>query len=275
MADAQGVIARRPFAPGRAAPILGFGVSGPHGLGLADTGGLVRQALEGGAALFDTAPFYGNAESRLGAALSGVSRDRYVVCTKAGTVRRGGRVSKDFSPAFVAASLDESLRRLGCGHIDVLLLHGPPPDVLTDDLRAALERLQAAGKIRAAGACVRGPLLRAALGWGGFRVIQGPIWETIDGQSWPALAHAAGQAFWGVEALRAASARWKAPRSLADLWGLARAISQRTPPTKPTQSPADALHAALMTPGVSSVIITTSRAAHLAQNLAVAQALRV
>jgi aryl-alcohol dehydrogenase-like predicted oxidoreductase len=274
MADALGLIARRPLALGVSAPILGFGVSGPHGLGLADTTGLVRQALDGGAALFDTAPFYGDAEIRLGAALRGVARDAFILSSKVGTLRHRGAVRKDFGPAFIAASVEQSLRRLNCDALDVLLLHGPPQEALTQDLLRALEDLRTAGKIRLAGACVRGPLLACAIGWPGFQLIQGPVWETVEGRAWPHLAKAAGQAFWGVEALRAASPAWKAPRSLADLWGVARAVAQRTPPAKPTQSPAQALRAALKTPGVSSVITTTTRSAHLTQNLVIAQGVR-
>ncbi|MBY0448425.1 MAG: aldo/keto reductase, partial [Hyphomonadaceae bacterium] len=81
---------------------LGFGVSGAHGAGITperQTHALVEAAYRSGVRLFDTAPFYGLAQARLGRALAALGAGREaVVISKAGTVRRGGRLLKDFSP---------------------------------------------------------------------------------------------------------------------------------------------------------------------------------
>src|SRR5690606_35549221 len=111
------MIGTRPLGTtGARLPILGFGVSGPHATGLvphARTVRLIRQALEAGAALFDTAPFYGDgeAETRLGDALAG-ARARAFIVSKTGTVRRGRTLKKNFAPGHIIASCEESLRRL-------------------------------------------------------------------------------------------------------------------------------------------------------------------
>lgn len=84
----------------------------------------VHAALDHGINLIDTAPFYGltKAETVLGKALKGVSRDRYLLATKVG--RYGYKQEDfDFSATRVTASIDESLERIGCGHIDFIQVH--------------------------------------------------------------------------------------------------------------------------------------------------------
>lgn len=262
------MIARRPLGQtGLLAPCLGFGVSGPHGLGLAPTDRLVRMAYEAGASLFDTAPFYGDSERRLGAALKGLDRERCLLVTKAGTARANGRVLKDFSPAGVTASVDRSLRALGTSYLDILLLHGPAAADLTDALAEAMADLTRRGLIRAAGVCTRGAAVSQALSWPACAVLQAPISEP-----WAVAAQARGVATMGIEALRgAAPAGRRMPRSLADVWYAARALrSGSGGALQTTAHPEDQLRAALNAPGVETVIITTTRPAHLAANLRVA-----
>src|SRR5690606_17757933 len=113
------MIGTRPLGmTGARLPILGFGVSGPHATNLvprAQTVRLIRQALEAGATLFDTAPFYGDgeAEARLGDALEGVRESAFIV-SKTGTMRRGRAMKKNFAPGHIIASCEDSLRRLRC-----------------------------------------------------------------------------------------------------------------------------------------------------------------
>jgi aryl-alcohol dehydrogenase-like predicted oxidoreductase len=100
----------------------------------------VRSALAQGITYFDTSPLYGESERRIGLALEGVPRDRYVLSTKTGThpERRG-----DFSWDGTMWSVENSLRLLKTDRVDVLLVHDP------DDLepvfasRGALEALEA------------------------------------------------------------------------------------------------------------------------------------
>ena len=82
----------------------------------------VHAALDLGVSLIDVAPYYGltTAETALGHALRGVARERYTLATKIG--RYGDKVW-DFSRDATLRSLDASLGRLGCGHIDILQCH--------------------------------------------------------------------------------------------------------------------------------------------------------
>jgi len=113
---------------------------------------LVHAAVEHGVNFFDTGPSYsgGNAEPRLGRALADLTnKSDLVVATKAGTrLGNWGRAYKDWSPAFVRSSVEESLRRLRLDVIPLLQLHGPQIADLTGGLLATLERLKEDGKIR-------------------------------------------------------------------------------------------------------------------------------
>lgn len=113
---------------------------------------LVHTAAQHGVTFFDTGPSYsgGNAEPRLGRALAGLKdKNDLVIATKVGTRRGGkGRAYKDWSPASVRNSIEESLRRLRLDTIPLLQLHGPEVADLTDGLLGTLDRLKEEGKIR-------------------------------------------------------------------------------------------------------------------------------
>ena len=109
----------------------------------------VRTAIDGGVNLIDCSPYYGitRAETVLGKALREVPRDHYYLATKAG---RYGDAEFDFSPARLAFSLEESLRRLGVDHIDILQLHDiefGDLDQVIDHSLPVLARLKEQGKI--------------------------------------------------------------------------------------------------------------------------------
>lgn len=109
---------------------------------------LVRKALHLGINYFDVAPMYGEAEQRLGTALAGVPRERFVVATKFFPVDEEKKV---ISPCRLRESVDTSLRRLGCGTIDVLQVHGLRPawvEPVFAELGEELEALRRAGKFR-------------------------------------------------------------------------------------------------------------------------------
>jgi D-threo-aldose 1-dehydrogenase len=140
----------------------------------------VQAAWDAGLRYFDTAPFYGHglSESRLGAVLSQKPRDNYVLSTKVG--RRlepctpgeedSGiylnpppfRVRYDYSYDGVMRSYEDSLKRLGVDHIDILyvhdigaLTHGNQADhhfqTLLDSGWRALDNLRSSGAVRAIG----------------------------------------------------------------------------------------------------------------------------
>ena len=95
---------------------------------------VVAASLAAGITLIDVAPYYGmtRAETALGAALKGTSRDGFVLMTKIG---RYGDKDWDFSHEATLRSLDDSRARLGVDYIDVLQCH----DIEHGDRRQLLD----------------------------------------------------------------------------------------------------------------------------------------
>jgi D-threo-aldose 1-dehydrogenase len=117
---------------------------------------LIQFALASGVNFFDTAPLYGAglSEERLGIALAGVPRERFILATKVGRlVQTDGDMQFDWSRDGVRRSLDESLRRLKLDHVDILHLHDPDQHMAQamDEAYPALADLRAQGFIRAIG----------------------------------------------------------------------------------------------------------------------------
>ncbi len=88
----------------------------------------VHAALDGGINYFDVAPAYGGAraETVLGRALHGISRDRYVLSTKVGKYtdpNNYGNDTLDYSRARIRASINESSARLGVDYFDIIHIH--------------------------------------------------------------------------------------------------------------------------------------------------------
>ncbi len=167
---------------------LGFGGASIGGLftGVDDDAAIatVRHAWDLGIRTFDTAPLYGYgaSELRTGAALRDRPRGEFVLSTKVGRLIRdkaaippGADVDRqvldgredafyvrdgpvrlvfDYSAEGVRRSLEESLERLGLDRIDIALIHDPDDhwQAAIDGAWPALERLRAAGVIRAVGA---------------------------------------------------------------------------------------------------------------------------
>ena len=119
---------------------LGTGQSAEHAVGI------IRQALDLGVNLIDTAAAYGT-EDVVGTALRDVPRESVVVCTKASKPPGDATFSVDK----VVASLDASLKRLGLDYVDVFQLHAVPPaayDHVRDMIAPALLKQRDKGKFR-------------------------------------------------------------------------------------------------------------------------------
>jgi L-galactose dehydrogenase len=146
---------RRPLGrTGLSVSTVGFGGSSIGGVfrpvSQTEADAAVGAALEEGINYFDTAPYYGatRAESALGKALEGVPRERYVLATKVG---RYGDEDFDFSAARLVRSVDESLARLRCGHVDLIQVHDIEFVALAqiwNEALPALDGLRASGKVR-------------------------------------------------------------------------------------------------------------------------------
>jgi 1-deoxyxylulose-5-phosphate synthase len=117
---------------------------------------IVRQAVEGGVTLFDTADMYceGASEEVTGALLRKLfaHRDDYVLATKVYYPTGLGTNDRGLSRAHIMAAVDASLRRLGTDHIDLYQVHRWDAQTPIEETMAALDDLVRAGKVRYLGA---------------------------------------------------------------------------------------------------------------------------
>jgi aryl-alcohol dehydrogenase-like predicted oxidoreductase len=117
----------------------------------ADGIALLRQAVDRGVTLFDTAQVYGpfTNEELVGEALEPV-RDKVVIATKFGFdlfgARRASRL--DSRPETIRSSVDGSLRRLRTDHIDLLYQHRVDPDVPIEEVAGTVRELVGEGKVK-------------------------------------------------------------------------------------------------------------------------------
>lgn len=114
---------------------------------------LLRQAVECGVTMFDTAELYGpfTNEERIGKALRPY-RGKVLIATKFGArIEDGKPAGLDSRPEQVAASAERSLRRLGVERIDLFYQHRVDPKVPIEDVAGAVGRLIEAGKVGAFG----------------------------------------------------------------------------------------------------------------------------
>ncbi|MCH8490780.1 MAG: aldo/keto reductase, partial [Oceanicaulis sp.] len=257
---------------------LAFGVSGAHGTLLVParaTRRLIARAFEGGVRVFDTAPAYGagEAERRLGKALRDLPRDEIFVCTKAGITSEGvsGRL-RDFSPAGIETSVRASLSRLGVEGVDALFLHGPDPYEMTEALFTRLAALKSAGAFAALGVTGMGPELDAAIASGRFDLMMAPVHPFINDREEARLAaaRARGMAVIAIQTSGDTPPGRRLPRRPADMYTLARSLRPVTP-GRGRVDPVEGVRAALARPDVDTVLITTTRRAHLDAHLAACQ----
>lgn len=120
-------------------PLLGYGV---FQVPPQEAERCVTDALSVGYRLIDTAQAYYNEED-VGAAIakSGIPREEIFLVTKVWVSNNGEEKA--------AASIDESLRKLGTGYIDLLLIHQAYGDVF--GTWRAMEKAYKDGKVRAIG----------------------------------------------------------------------------------------------------------------------------
>ncbi|MDP6885206.1 MAG: aldo/keto reductase, partial [Rhodospirillales bacterium] len=110
--------------------VAGLGCGGSSRLGTrtdksrAESVTLVRQALDLGVNLLDTAARYGT-EEIVGEAIAAVPRDNVVISTKARLHEDGAEAPHP--PTALVEGLEDSLRRLGTDCIDVFHVHGVLP----------------------------------------------------------------------------------------------------------------------------------------------------
>ena len=133
--------------------VAGLGCGGPSRLGMRGDAGaekhavsLIKQALDLGVNLLDTAQNYGT-EEVVGKAVAGRPRDRVVISTKK-TLPSPDQANPE---AEIVQSLEQSLKLLGTDYVDVYHLHGVEPkdyEFAQTRLIPPMRRLKEQGKIR-------------------------------------------------------------------------------------------------------------------------------
>jgi len=128
---------------------LGTWLNFGNHLGDREAGRIVRRALEGGVNLIDTADVYadGKAEEQLGRVLEGVSRESYVLATKAFFPTGPGPNDKGLSRKHLFGSVHASLRRLRTDHVDLFQCHRHDPETPVEETVRAYDDLIRQGKI--------------------------------------------------------------------------------------------------------------------------------
>jgi aryl-alcohol dehydrogenase-like predicted oxidoreductase len=151
---------------------IGFGCMGlnfsyDHSLSKDESIRLIRQAVERGVKLFDTAEIYGpfTNEEIVGEALAPV-RAKVVIATKFGFAidpKTGKTTGMDSRPERIRAATDASLKRLGIEVIDLLYQHRVDPTVPIEDVAGTVKELIAEGKVEHFGLSEAGaPTVRRA-----------------------------------------------------------------------------------------------------------------
>ena len=180
---------------GLSAPFLGLGtwaIGGGSWWGDNDDALSVKAietAVEQGITWIDTAPIYGlyHSEEVVGEALRHIDRDKVILSTKCGLEWRhespvlhkvvdGVQTYRDLSAKSIIEDVEDSLRRLGTDHLDVLYTHWQTPDLNIFPLEETVEammKLKEQGKIRAIGASnTTADLIRGYCKYGQLDVIQ-------------------------------------------------------------------------------------------------------
>jgi aryl-alcohol dehydrogenase-like predicted oxidoreductase len=149
---------RELISHGPAVGAVGLGCMGMSwAYGAVDTDSLgyetvIREAVERGVTLIDTADAYADGDNELlvGRAVRGI-RDQVTLATKVGMVvedRATLAMRPDASPEHIRHAADASLKRLGVETIDLYYLHRVDPRVPLEDSWGALAELVARGKVR-------------------------------------------------------------------------------------------------------------------------------
>ena len=153
---------------------------------------IMRAAFDRGVVHFDLANNYGPpsgaAEANAGAILRqdfAAHRDELLLSTKVGFVLREGPYGSGGSKKSIAASLDQTLRKLGTEYVDVLYHHRPDPETPIEETAEALALAVLQGKALYLGvsntdAALTGAMVEALAAWRLRPVVAQPPYSMFD-----------------------------------------------------------------------------------------------
>jgi aryl-alcohol dehydrogenase-like predicted oxidoreductase len=272
--------------------ILSYGAmelrGAPRGPEIADedAGRLLNAVLDGGINLIDTSPDYGRSEELIGTYI-GHRRDEFFLASKCGCLLETPADTPppyphDYSPGNVRADVEQSLRRLRTDRLDLVQVHMSPSKATLEENRTVetLKDLQAEGKVRFIGMSGILPNLPDHIAMGVFDVFQIPysaVQRDHEELITEAAAAGAGTFIRGGAARGAASEdkNWQTGPLSQDPgvgqrnWetsGIAGLLSEAG-----MSNMEFVLRFTLSHPGLSTTIVGTSNAAHLASNVAIAE----
>lgn len=114
---------------------------------------ILREAFDNGITHFDLANNYGpppgSAEETFGRVMQKDFRpwrDEMIIATKAGYDMWPGPYGDFGSKKYLVASLDQSLKRLGLGYVDIFYHHRPDPETPVEETMFALDQIVRQGK---------------------------------------------------------------------------------------------------------------------------------
>jgi aryl-alcohol dehydrogenase-like predicted oxidoreductase len=282
---------RRLGRTGTDVTILGYGAmelrGQPYGPAIedGDAGRLLNAVLDGGINLIDTSIDYGRSEELIGRCL-GHRRQEYFLASKCGCLLGppppGARppFPHDYSAGNVRAGIEQSLRRLGTDHLDLVQVHMSPgrAQMQADATIETLMSVREEGKTRFIGMSGILPNLPDHIAMGVFDVFQIPY--SVVQREHEDLITTAAQAGAGT-LIRGGAARggpaedknWRhGPLGLAEGEGQRRWESAGLDDLLDGMPRHEfVLRFTLSHPDLSSTIVGTSNAGHLRGNLVIAE----
>jgi aryl-alcohol dehydrogenase-like predicted oxidoreductase len=235
---------------------------------------ILNAVLDNGVTFVDTANDYGRSEEYIGRYISR-RRDEYVLATKCGcTVVRRDENTDDTPHVWTRDNLfrglHESLERMRTDYVDVIQLHNPSVQEVTEgDLVPALQEMKEQGKVRWIGISSTEPHLATYIEWGVFDTFQIP-YSALEREH-EALIQAAADSGAGV-IVRGGVARGEPGTGLGQedrwsVWQQAKLDELLDPGETPTQF---LLRFTNAHPGMDTNIVGTLNPEHLAANVAAA-----
>lgn len=276
--------------------VLGFGAGeiGSENTPYPTVDEMLGQAIESGINVIDTAPLYSDSEEKLGQALQG-RRDRFLLFTKCGrhlprksnwtgfSLRAKQRLrrwaqradppeseSPAWNPRVLEWNIEQSLRRLKTDWIDLIQLHGCSEETLRQgDVIDVLQKARQAGKVRHIGYSGDGKAALYAVQSGQFESLQISI-NLADQEALDRTVPLARQRGMGVIAKRPiANFLWKVPRPdnpyYQSYWDRFQELQYDF--LQEDRALEMALRFTLSIPGVHTMIVGTTKPAHLRQNV--------
>lgn len=131
---------------------------------------LIYRALESGVNAFEIVGLNPAIVEGVGEGLRSVDRHLVFVAMRLGPTPKG----RDFSPPFLARSVESVIARTGLGYLDLCLLDDPGENELSADSLAILKALRVAGRTKMIGVRGRGTALDAYISTGAFDALAMP-----------------------------------------------------------------------------------------------------